>query len=138
MKLTGVVPLLQVSNLRETIAYYEDCLGFSQDFVWEREDGPIWAGLSRGEVSFMLTRDLGTSDQTFIAEKGNGVAFYILVDEIETLYDELSAHNALIVQDMITFGGRRQFTVGDPNGYVITFSEPYQPPEQGASSHPAT
>ena len=127
MKLQGVVPLLQVGNLRETIAYYQDCLGFQQDFLWERDGVAIWAGVSRGEVSFMLTRDLGTSDQSFIAEKGNGVAFYIIVDEIEPLYDELLAANALIVQDMMTFGDRRQFTIGDPNGYVITFSEPYQP-----------
>jgi len=127
MKLKGVVPLLQVGNLRETIAYYEDSLGFRQDFLWERDGVAIWAGVSRGEVSFMLTRDLGTSDQSFIAEKGNGVAFYIIVDEIEPLYDELLAANALIVQDMMTFGDRRQFTIGDPNGYVITFSEPYQP-----------
>lgn len=127
MNLQGVVPLLQVGNLRETIAYYQDCLGFRQDFLWERDGVAIWAGVSRGEVSFMLTRDLGTSDQSFIAEKGNGVAFYIIVDEIEPLYDELLAANALIVQDMMAFGDRRQFTIGDPNGYVITFSEPYQP-----------
>ena len=128
MKWQGVIPLLQVGNLAETIAYYEDCLGFTRQWVWERRDGLVWAAVARGAVQFMLTRDLGTSDQHFIAEKGNGVVLYIALDEVAALYDELLAHNALIVQDLVTFGGRPQFTVGDPNGYVIVFSQPFAPP----------
>jgi predicted enzyme related to lactoylglutathione lyase len=81
--------------------------------------------VSRSEVQFMLTVDLGTSSGRFIAEKGNGVVFYIITKEIEALYAELEAKEALLVQDLMEFGGRRQFSVADPNGYVLTFSEPF-------------
>ena len=126
MILQGIIPLLQVGNMKETVAYYEDCLGFTVDFIWERDDGPIWAKVSRADVSFMFTRDLGTSDRPFIAEKGSGVVLYIAVEEIDSLYQELLSRNALIVQDPITFGGRKQFTVGDPNGYIIAFTQPFR------------
>ncbi|MBN1401076.1 MAG: VOC family protein [Anaerolineae bacterium] len=124
-QLSGVTPLIQVRDLPESLAYYETILGFAIDFCWPEEGPPRWAMISRGDVHFMLTIDLGTSSGEFIAEKGNGVVFYITTNQIEALYAELDAKGALIVQDMMTFGERRQFSISDLNGYVITFSEPF-------------
>lgn len=121
----GVVPLLQVSDLPETLNYYQEVLGFGVDFCWPDEDAPKWAMASRLGVSFMFTIDLGTSSGPFIAEKGNGVVFYIVTKEIEALYEELAAKGAIIAQEIIAYGDRRQFSIADPNGYVITFSEPF-------------
>jgi len=121
----AVVPLLQVGNMAESLEYYITALGFAVHETWPAAETPRWARVSRGEVSFILTMDLGTSDRPFIAEKGNGVVFYILCGDIPALYDELSASGAIIVQEPITFGERRQFTVADVNGYVLTFSEPF-------------
>ncbi|HHX65233.1 MAG TPA: hypothetical protein GX702_10135, partial [Chloroflexi bacterium] len=66
------------------------------------------------------------SSLPFIAEKGNGVVFYVLTDAIESLYDDLTARGAIIVQDLVELGGRRQFSVADPSGYVLAFSEPFE------------
>ena len=82
-----------------------------------------WAQVSRGDVSFMLTIDLGTSSTAFIAEKGNGVVFYVLVQDVEALLEELTERGATIVQGLHDFGGRRQFSVADINGYVLAFSQ---------------
>jgi len=122
----AVVPLLQVGNMAESLEYYATALGFVVHETWPARETPRWARVSRDEISFILTMDLGTSDRPFIAEKGNGVVFYILCADIATLYDELSARGAIIVQEPITFGERRQFTVADVNGYVLTFSEPFE------------
>ena len=123
--LRGIVPLLQVSSLSDSLDYYETILGFTTDSVWPTDGEPKWAVLSRSEVSFMLTIDLGTSKSQFIAEKGNGVVFYIVTEEIEACYAEMDDAGAIIVQDIVVFGGRRQFSVADPNGYVIAFTEPF-------------
>jgi uncharacterized glyoxalase superfamily protein PhnB len=127
--LLGIVPLLQVGNMAESLDYYTAVLGFHLDEAWPQEGPPIWAQLSRSGVSLTLTKDLGTSDRAFIAEKGNGVVFYILCTEVATLYEELGARGALIVQELVTFGGRQQFTVADVNGYVLTFAAPVTPPK---------
>ncbi|MBM3189264.1 MAG: hypothetical protein FJZ90_11150 [Chloroflexi bacterium] len=121
----GVVPLLQVGDLTETLDYYREVLGFTMDFVWPDEDAPKWAMASRPGVSFMFTVDLGTSSSPFIAEKGNGVVFYIVTDDLDAVYDELLDKGAIIAQEMVAYGDRRQFSVADPNGYVITFSEAF-------------
>lgn len=131
-RLQRVMPLLQVRDLQESLAYYQQMLGFGLDFVWPEDsvdpEGPAlrWAQVSRGEISFSLTIDLGTSSGQFIAEKGNGVVFYVTVDDIDALYKELLGGEAIIVQELFDFGGRKQFSVADCNGYVIAFTEEFQ------------
>ena len=122
----GVVPLLQVGTMQESLTYYEKVLGFNVDFVWPSEGSIKWAGVSRDDVMFMLTIDLGTSNTRFIAEKGNGVVFYIIVEDVEGLYQEMRDHGALIAQDLHTFGERQQFSVADLNGYIIAFSQAFR------------
>jgi len=124
-RLKRTVPLLQVNSLSDTLEYYTDALGFSVDFCWPDEGPPKWAMASRGEVSFMFTIDLGTSSSGFIAEKGNGVVLYVMADEVEALYSELAGRGAIVVQELHDFGGRRQFSVADLNGYVIAFSQEF-------------
>ncbi|HHX44281.1 MAG TPA: hypothetical protein GX714_09895 [Chloroflexi bacterium] len=120
-----IVPLLQVSNLADTIGYYEEALGFSLVFRWPEEGEPRWVGMSRGDIAIMFTIDLGTSSAPFIAEKGNGVVLYVLVNEVAPLFDELVARGAIIVQEVHDFGGRHQFSIADPNGYILAFSEAF-------------
>jgi uncharacterized glyoxalase superfamily protein PhnB len=119
-----IVPLLQVGNMADTITYYRDCLGFAVDFLWPEGD-PKWAQMSRGDISFLLTIDLGTSSGLFIAEKGNGVVFHIMMDDVSAIYEELTASGAIIVQELQDFGGRKQFSVADTNGYVLAFSQEF-------------
>jgi uncharacterized glyoxalase superfamily protein PhnB len=125
IRMNKIVPLLQVSSIGDTVGYYQDVLGFSLDFRWPDEGEPKWVGMSRGDVTMMFTIDLGTSSAPFIAEKGNGVVLYILVEEVEPLFEELTSRGAIVVQELHDFGGRRQFSIADPNGYVIAFSEAF-------------
>lgn len=122
-----IVPLLQVGNMADTLSYYRDCLGFTADLLWPEND-PKWARVSRGEISFMLTIDLGTSSGFFIAEKGNGVVFYVVMEDVTAIYEELSARGAIIVQELQDFGRRKQFSVADLNGYILAFSEEFENP----------
>ncbi len=123
--LTRLVPLLQVSDIQETLRYYESALGFSVDYAWPNLEEPKWVQVSRDDVSFMFTLDLGTSTSPFIAEKGNGIVFYIMTNDVDNLHEQLAAQGAIIVQGPISFGDRRQFSVGDMNGYIIAFSQEF-------------
>ena len=124
-QLAGIIPLLQVGSIPDTLAYFEESLGFATDFIWPADDTPKWAMVSRDDAHFMLTIDLGTSTGRFLAEKGNGVVFYVITESLDDLYRELIDRGAIMVQDVIEFGGRKQFSVADPNGYVIAFSQPF-------------
>ncbi len=118
-----VVPMLQVNDLNETIAYYCEALGFVLDTVWPDASMPRYATVSRGAISFAFTIDLGTSEGNFIAEKGNGIVLYLLVEDVEAAYQDLSSRGAIIVQELVEFAGRRQFSVGDINGYMLAVTE---------------
>jgi uncharacterized glyoxalase superfamily protein PhnB len=120
-----IVPLLQVSSISDTMGYYREVLGFALDFRWPEEGEPRWVGMSRGDITMMFTIDLGTSSAPFIAEKGNGVVLYVLVEEVEPLFAELVTNGAIVVQEVHDFGGRRQFSIADPNGYILAFSEAF-------------
>ena len=122
--LKGIVPLLQVSSITDTINYYREVLEFEIEWQWPDASRPRWAVLRRDDVRFMFTIDLGTSTGPFIAEKGNGMVLYVICDDIATLYENVQARGAILVQDLIEFGGRKQFSVADPNGYAVAFSEP--------------
>ena len=122
----SIVPLLQVSNLAETLEYYEAVLGFRIVSLWPDARDPKWAHVVRGQTRFILTFDLGASDRPFIAEKGNGVVLYVVVDNIDAAYEELETRGAIVVQDMVDFGGRRQFSIGELNGYVLAFTEGFE------------
>ena len=123
--LNQVVPLLQVSDMARALAYYREALGFYLADTWPQGEPPRWAHLLREGIHFILTVDLGTSNREFIAEKGNGIVLYLVTDRLDALYEELDARGALIVQDLVEFGGRRQFSVGDSDGYILAFSEPF-------------
>lgn len=122
-QLQQVAPMLQVSDMQQSLDYYQAVLGFSIDRVWPNEEDPRWVHLSRDDIQVILTIDLGTSSRPFIAEKGNGVVFYVTTDHVDALYQELEESGAIIVQDPITFGQRKQFSIADVNGYVFVFCE---------------
>ena len=122
----AIVPMLQVSNLAETLEYYQAVLGFRVVSLWPEAGDPKWAHVVRGQTRFILTFDLGASDRPFIAEKGNGVVLYVVVDDIDAALAELEARGAIVVQDLVEFGGRRQFSIGELNGYVLAFTEGFE------------
>jgi uncharacterized glyoxalase superfamily protein PhnB len=124
-RMLTVIPLLQVNDMREALRYYEEVLGFSTSFTWPDERDPRWAMVSRDIVHVMLTVDLGTSTGDFIAEKGNGIVLYVIVQDVDALYEELQERGAVVVQDLAEFGGRKQFSVADLNGYILAFSAPF-------------
>ena len=117
-----IVPLLQVGNLSETLAYYQEVLGFTVLSLWPDAREPKWAHVARGQAHLLLTFDLGASDRPFIAEKGNGVVLYIVVDDVAAAYHELEERGAIIVQELAEFSGRWQFSIGELNGYILAFT----------------
>lgn len=132
-----LVPLLQVGSIEDALAYYQRVLGFHIDFVLPPGGPPRWAMASRGGIGFMFTTDLGTDAGPFIAEKGNGVVFYAIVEDIDPLYDELCERGVTVVQEPQDYGGRRQFSIADLDGYIIAFSESFiEYPRQDSNLRP--
>jgi uncharacterized glyoxalase superfamily protein PhnB len=105
--------LLQVRDLRESVAFYTDVLGFTVDGMFP-EDAPTWAGLTSGNARVMLSTFDGVAEP-----KLTGI-IYMYPDDVDAAWDKLKATVPIVEPIATRVYGMREFSFTDPNGYVIT------------------
>lgn len=127
MKLNSLTPNLMVNDVEETIEFYTDILGFTV-LMTVPETGKLdWAMVKRNDVvmMFQTKKSLSSELPRLAGEKpGGGLTFYIKVDRISELHEELYNNEVEIISDLeSTFYNTLEFSIVDLNGYVLTFSE---------------
>jgi catechol 2,3-dioxygenase-like lactoylglutathione lyase family enzyme len=55
MQFKNAVPVIATADVRSTIAYYTEVLGFTEHFVFG--DPPVYAGIERDGVLLYMTQD---------------------------------------------------------------------------------
>lgn len=125
--LNSLTPNLMVNDVEETIEYYTDILGFTL-LKTVPEVGVIdWAMVKRNNVMLMFqsAKSLKNELPKLKAQKpGGGLTFYIKVDKITELHEELVDNEVEIIADLeSTFYDTLEFSIVDINGYILTFSE---------------
>lgn len=117
-RLAAVRCVLAVKDLRRSIAFYRDMLGFALEF-----EVAGWAFLSRDLFHVMLGE---CPDAMSATETGDHSYFaYVRVDDVDDLYRELSAKDVLQVQEISDRPwGMREFGVRTPDGHRIMFGQP--------------
>lgn len=105
-------PILSVADMRRTIAYYVDLLGFT-NASWGSDD---FTHVSRDGAGLYLCRG---------AQGQPGTWVWVGVADVAALYDEYSASGAIIVQPPTNHAWAYEMRVQDPDGHVLRFgSEP--------------
>jgi len=127
MSLNSLTPNLMVNDVEETVEYYTDILGFTL-LMTVPETGKLdWAMVKRNDVviMFQTKKSLSSELPRMAGEKpGGGLTFYIKVDRITEIHEELHNNDVEIISDLeSTFYNTIEFSVVDVNGYVLTFSE---------------
>ncbi len=105
-------PIFRVSDLRASLTYYLDVLGFGLDWNYEG----FFASVSRGPANLMLSEN----------DQGKfGSWAYIGVGEVDRLHEEFSGRGAIIKLPPRNFSWAKEIHVADPDGNVLRFgSEP--------------
>ena len=121
----GVIsPTLAVRNMKDTIEFYKNSLGFKMGLVFPDADNPQYADLSKDDMVLMFipARDIGISDEEKL---GVGVNMYMQIDgDIEEYYNELIDRGVRIVVEFEDEPfGITDFTVEDIDGYQLTFNQ---------------
>jgi uncharacterized glyoxalase superfamily protein PhnB len=118
MKLVNIRPILRTSQWQETIAFYEQKLGFtcaSKSEEWG------WAALQRDEVEIMIAVPVDTDTATQPAFTGS---FYFTVDtDIEKLWEEYKDKVAVCYPLEAFDYGMLEFAMYDNNGYLLQFGQ---------------
>lgn len=127
----GVTPILRVADLKASLAFYVDALGFTVD--WSYLDG--FAQVRRGAVALMLCEgDQGQS----------GTWVYCGVSDADAFYAELCAKQVAVRHPPTNYPWRaRELQIADPDGHVLRFAsdatdEPFGPWRDGSGTlwHP--
>ena len=111
-------PHLPVRNLRETLDFYRDTLGFYEEWTWKDKDG----GIRRDELRLLFGEDPGFTH--IINNQEHRLPLLWFVDNIEEIYAEFNGKNIEIATTLQDYPyGLREFAFIDINGYYIRVAE---------------
>ncbi len=133
------------SNLKASLAFYRDKLGFKLKECWPDENAPMWANVLLDGQSVMFGQAMPAADMEKMcgadpaAAKfwsarsaefaknvhGAGVNLYLMVPDVDAFAAQVKrAGVALALEPKSQFYGLRDFVVVDPDGYTLTFYTP--------------
>jgi uncharacterized glyoxalase superfamily protein PhnB len=111
-------PHLPVKNLKSTLAYYQDVLGFYEEWTLGDKDG----GIRRDEMRLLFAEDPDFVTQ--INSDQHRLPLMWFVDNIEALFIEFNEKHIKIADGLRTHPyGLREFAFIDINGYYIRVAE---------------
>jgi len=117
-------PTLAVRDMKETIKFYQNSLGFKMGLAFPDANNPGYAELSKDGMVLMFilaeSCDIGSEEKL-----GIGVNLYMQIDgDIDEYYQGVKKRRVKITVDIADEPyGIRDFTVEDVNGYQLTFNQ---------------
>ncbi|MGZ3998922.1 MAG: GNAT family N-acetyltransferase [Flavisolibacter sp.] len=107
------VPILYSSDVKRSIQYYTEVLGFEHHWTWD--DTPGFGGVSKDHVQVFFCKD---------GQGHPGTWMSIMVNEIDHLHDRIVNKGGTIVSEPEDKEwGLREMLVRDPDGHIIRFGQ---------------
>jgi len=131
-----LTPNMMVENVNNTVKYYRDVLGFefvmgvpekSQEIVSEpKVDQSLGFAIMKCnniEIMFQSQKSLSEDIPEFgKMNVGCSITFYINVNDVKQLYDNLKDKVTIVSPLATKFYGMEEFYIRDYNGYIIGFA----------------
>jgi uncharacterized glyoxalase superfamily protein PhnB len=127
MKIKRLTPELVVQNIKESVDFYVNMLGFElKNSVGE--DNMVWANVMWPDSDigfmFMTPASMGEEIAEFTTKPiGGSVVQYIEIDGLDELYEKVKGKVEVVAEKHTTFYGSKEFSIKDNSGYVLMFSE---------------
>lgn len=117
-QLIGSAPLFHVTNLKKSLDFYCEVLGFEQPTLWG--DPPGFAMPQRDGMIIMLDQQI----EAPLHNKGNWDA-YFWVNDLHALYSEFKKKGAIFEYgvEFKKLYGNLEFALKDPDGYFLAFGQ---------------
>jgi catechol 2,3-dioxygenase-like lactoylglutathione lyase family enzyme len=119
-KLANVTPVLKARDIAATVAFYTEVIGFTVDTLWPEED-PALCILDHGDVHLLF--DLAADWDTPGASPGMTGQLVFDADDVLALHARIAERVDILWGPEVYPYGRREFSIRDPNGYRLVFSE---------------
>ena len=132
MTFADVTPNLVVSDLDRSLAFYRDVLGFTVFTTVHEQTSPgageplAFAWMQRDTVNVFLNSEAASKMK---ASAGSGMLFITLeaadiASGIDALFAAVKDRAPVKMPLTDQFYGMREFTITDPDGYVVIFAQP--------------
>ncbi|MBX3006407.1 MAG: VOC family protein [Melioribacteraceae bacterium] len=126
-KLNSLTTNLLVADVKKSVAFYKDKLGFNLYSIFPDSEEATLAVLQFGRLYIMLQdKEIFKEDKPVYVggEIPASFSLYIEVNNADSIYKRLIVEEVEVVQDyQPMFYGRKEFSIKDPDGHIITFSE---------------
>jgi uncharacterized glyoxalase superfamily protein PhnB len=116
-----VVPCLFVADMRASLDFYIDVLGFTQTGYYPIASAPVRTEIRRDGVAIVLFSVGGHIEAESPALSG---ALYLFPEDVDKLANELRNKVPFAWGPEDTEYGLREFAIRDPNGYILVFGQP--------------
>lgn len=137
MRYKKLTPNFSVKNVKDTVLFYQDILGFKLEMVVPSTENIIeqnltkdkiynYAMMSKDEVFVMFLEENNLKEDMPLLKNtthGASLLFYIDVDDIDAVYDSLKDKVEIVKELERTWYGMKEFYIKDCNGYILGFGE---------------
>ena len=122
LALQSASPSLTVNNLRRSLKWYRDVLGFAVEETWKRKGKVVGVSLQAGDVSFMIGQDDWKKGRN--RKKGQGFRMFCTSKRrVDALAERIEARGGKLDQGpMDQPWGVRDISLTDPDGFKITIA----------------
>lgn len=112
---------LTVNDMKKSLAWYRDVVGFTVDEEYERDGRPVAVSLKAGAVKLLLNQDDGAKGERV---KGEGFSVYITTAQnVDELADRIKAAGGTLESDVTDMPwGSRVFRLKDPDGFRLVIA----------------
>ena len=117
---SSAVPVIATRDVAATVRYFEQTLGFEQQWVWG--EPPVYAGVKAGGALVYIGLDPEMA--AAIQERRLGPDLFLWVNDIESVYARHRERGAEIVEELAERPwGVKQYVLREPNGYLLKVAE---------------
>src|SRR5215203_1008467 len=122
------VPILFSSDVRKSIEYYTEVLGF--DSKWEWDDPPSFGGVSKNGVEVFFCKDGQGNPGTWLA---------IMVDAVDEFHERIKSKGAKILSPPEDKEWHlREMLVQDPDQRILRFGQNITPNRKKSTVYPSS
>lgn len=125
-----VIPFLSVADMKKTLAFYVEGLGFEIEKRWQVDGEVRWCQLRLGGAAIMLQQFPieGHDSSTLGERKGEGVTLCLFPDDAIAFYRRIEPRG-LKPSDPVVSNVLWASELSDPDGYQLLVESPTNIPE---------
>ncbi|WP_421863977.1 VOC family protein [Motiliproteus sp.] len=127
MKLKTMIPMLNISHIETSLAFYQTALGFEVVSDPNAISEWRWATIRSGDVELMLSQTSYLLNLTRPVDPQQSTCwptiFYFYPDDVQALHRRLLGLGYQPTELIETIYGMREFSLQDPDGHMLSFGE---------------